>query len=105
MMFEMMEGGLPDGSVTGMMDQSMRYLAQLKSLYDNGNSEVLRQTKIVRSDGSEEMTTQVTNPQSGGILEKIFGNLGNSQEDDSKEDSIDQDLNVVEEDSQQPKER
>lgn len=80
MMFEMLNGGLPDPNVSAMMDQSMRYLAQLKSMYENGNTEVLRQTKILRSDGSQETTTQITNPQSGGILEKIFGNMGATEE-------------------------
>lgn len=78
MMFEMLEGGLPDPNVSSMMEQSMRYLAQLKSMYESGSTEVLRQTKILRSDGTQELTTQVTNPQSGGILEKIFGNMGQS---------------------------
>lgn len=90
MMFEMLEGGLPDPNVSAMMDQTMRYLAQLKSMYESGSTEVLRQTKILRSDGTQEMTTQVTNPQRGGILEKIFGDLGKSDED--KEDIVDADI-------------
>lgn len=90
MMFEIMEGGLPDPNVSSMMDQSMRYLAQLKSMYENGNTEVLRQTKIMRADGTQEMTTQVTNPQRGGILEKIFGDLGKNDED--KDNIVDSDL-------------
>ena len=90
MMFEIMEGGLPDPNVSAMMDQSMRYLAQLKSMYENGNTEVLRQTKIMRADGTQEMTTQVTNPQRGGILEKIFGDLGKNDED--KDNIVDSDL-------------
>lgn len=92
MMFEIMEGGLPDPNVSAMMDQSMRYLAQLKSMYENGNTEVLRQTKIMRSDGTQEMTTQVTNPQRGGILEKIFGDLGKNDDDENKENIVDSDL-------------
>lgn len=91
MMFEMLEGGLPDPNVSAMMDQSMRYLGQLKAMYENGSTEVLRQTKILRSDGTQEMTTQVTNPQRGGILEKIFGDLGKSDED-KKEDIVDADI-------------
>lgn len=90
MMFEMLEGGLPDPNVSAMMDQSMRYLGQLKSMYESGSTEVLRQTKILRSDGTQEMTTQVTNPQRGGILEKIFGDLGKS--DDDKEDIVDAEI-------------
>ena len=91
MMFEIMEGGLPDPNVSSMMDQSMRYLAQLKSMYENGNTEVLQQTKILRSDGTQEMHTQVTNPQRGGILEKIFGDLGTKDESDS-DNIVDSDL-------------
>lgn len=90
MMFEIMEGGLPDPNVSSMMDQSMRYLAQLKSMYENGNTEVLRQTKILRSDGTQEMHTQVTNPQRGGILEKIFGDLGSKEE--SSDNIVDSEL-------------
>jgi len=40
----------------------------------------------LRADGTQEMTTQVSNPQSGGILEKIFGNLG--QEPAKKDDIV-----------------
>ena len=52
---------------------------------------VIRQTKVVRSDGSQEMTTQVSNPQRGGILSQIFGDMGANKEDDTppKEDIID----------------
>lgn len=92
MMFEMMEGGLPDGNVTAMMNQSMALLSQLRVLYENGSTEVLKQTKVVKSDGTEETTTQVTNPQRGGILEKIFGSMG-KEEPQPKDDIIDQDLN------------
>lgn len=91
MMFEMMGGGLPDGNVTAMMNQSMGLLNQLNALYANGSTEVLRQTKVVKSDGTEETTTQVTNPQRGGILEQIFGSMGR-EESQPKEDIIDQDL-------------
>lgn len=89
MLFEMMEGGMPNPNTTTMMNQSMQYLNQLKQMYEFGNTEVLRQTKILRSDGTQEMTTQVTNPQSGGILEKIFGNMGKDpQEDTQNEEKV-----------------
>lgn len=76
MMFETMEGGVPDPTVTNMMNQSMGLLSQLQRMYEVGSQEVIRQTKIMRADGTQEMTTQVSNPQSGGILEKIFGGMG-----------------------------
>ena len=78
MLTETLNGGLPDPSVTGMMNQSMSLLTQLQRMYEVGGQEVIRQTTIVRSDGSHETTTQVSNPQTGGILERIFGNMGNN---------------------------
>ena len=76
MLTETMEGGLPDPNVTAMMNQTMGLLSQMQRLYECGSQEVIRQTKIMRADGTQEMTTQVSNPQSGGILEKIFGGMG-----------------------------
>lgn len=82
MLTETLEGGLPDPSVTAMMNQTMGYLTQLQRMYESGSQEVIRQTKIMRADGTQEMTTQVSNPQAGGILEKIFGDMGSSKDDD-----------------------
>ena len=79
MLTEMLEGGLPDANVTNMMNQSMGYLAQLQKMYEYGSQEFLKQTKIMRADGSQEITTQLSNPQQGGILAKIFGDM-NTQE-------------------------
>lgn len=84
MLTETMEGGLPDPNVTNMMNQTMGLLSQLQRMYETGSQEVIRQTKIMRADGTQEMTTQVSNPQRGGILEKIFGDIGaNKDEDDN----------------------
>ena len=76
MLTETMEGGLPDPNVTNMMNQTMGLLSQLQRMYETGSQEVIRQTKVMRADGTQETTTQVSNPQQGGILEKIFGNMG-----------------------------
>lgn len=73
MMAEILAGGIPDANTSALMDQSMRYLNQLKQMYEYGSAEVLRQTKTVKADGTQEMTTQITNPTEGGILSKIFG--------------------------------
>lgn len=94
MMFETMEGGLPDPTVTNMMNQSMGLLSQLQRMYEVGSQEVIRQTKIMRADGTQEMTTQVSNPQSGGILEKIFG--GMSAEEPPKEPPKEPDIVIDE---------
>ena len=83
MMTETMNGGIPDPNVTGMMNQTMGLLTQLQRMYETGSQEVIRQTKIMRADGTQEMTTQVSNPQAGGILEKIFGDIGSNSNDDN----------------------
>ncbi len=93
MVQEMMGGGMPDPLVTQMMQQSMNYLQQMQRLYEMASPEVLRQTKVVRADGSQETTTEVTNPQRGGVLEKIFGNMGaDSNQKDDIVDVVNEDL-------------
>lgn len=84
MMTEILEGGLPDPNVSQLMNQSTQLLGNLQKMYEFGGQEVLRQTKILRSDGSQETTTQISNPQQGGILERIFGSMG--QDTTTKED-------------------
>ncbi len=88
MMTETMNGGIPDPSVSNMMNQTMGLLTQLQRMYESGSQEVIRQTKVVRSDGTQEMTTQVSNPQSGGILEKIFGGMGANTKEDEEDDKV-----------------
>ena len=86
MLAETMNGGLPDPAVSNMMNQTMGLLNQLQRMYETGSQEVIRQTKIMRADGTQEMTTQVSNPQSGGILEKIFGDMGSDSKESTNSD-------------------
>ena len=92
MISEVLNGGMPDPAVSQLMNQSMQYLNQLNRMYEYGSQEVIKQTKVVRADGSQETTTQISNPQSGGILAQIFGGMSS----DDKEDEIIQDASVVE---------
>ena len=85
MMTETMSGGIPDPNVSNMMNQTMGLLTQLQRMYASGSQEIIRQTKVLRADGTQETTTQVSNPQQGGILEKIFGNMG---KEEPKEDNV-----------------
>lgn len=87
MINETMNGGLPDPAVSQMMNQAMSLMAQMQRMYESGSQEVIKQTKVVRSDGTQEMTTQVSNPQAGGILERIFGDMG-SNNNSGKDDDI-----------------
>lgn len=85
MLTETMNGGLPDPAVSQMMNQAMGLMTQMQRMYEVGSQEVIRQTKIMRSDGTQETTTQVSNPQAGGILERIFGNMTPTEE---REDDV-----------------
>ena len=86
MIMETLNGTI-DPVTTQLMDTNIRYMQMLKQLYETGSPEVLRQTRILRADGTQETTTSITNPQSGGIMEKLFGNMMKSNsEADKKED-------------------
>lgn len=82
--------GTIDPVTTQLMDTNIRYMNMLKQMYECGSTEVLKQTKVVRADGSEETTTSVTNPQSGGIMEKLFGSMMKAnQSEEAKEENKD----------------
>jgi len=90
-MFEILDGGLPDGNLTSFIDQNTRLINSLKHLYDTEGLEELRHTKVYRSDGTQVETTKVSNPQSGGILEKLFSMntpKKEGEEVEEKEDKI-----------------
>lgn len=87
MIMETLNGTI-DPTVTGLMDSNIRYMQMLKQMYETGSPEVLKQTKVVRADGSEETTTSITNPQSGGIMEKLFGKLMSKEESKEIEEVV-----------------
>lgn len=72
MLNERMNGGIPDPAVSQLMNQSMQFLQQMERMHELKNQEIIRQTKVLRMDGTQETTTQVSNPQSGGFLERLF---------------------------------
>lgn len=84
MILEVMNGTI-DPVTSQLMDTNIRYMQMLKQMYEFGSPEVLRQTHIIRADGSEEKTTSITNPQSGGILERLFGSMS---KDDAPKDTV-----------------
>ena len=85
MLAETLNGGVPDPMVSTLMSQNMSMLNQLKQMYEYGNQEVIRQTKVMRADGTQETTTQVSNPQRGGILESLFKNMKTEEEEPKEE--------------------
>ena len=89
--FEMLYGGIPDGNVSSLIDQNMRLLSQLKGLYDNGGTEILKYTKTMKSDGSVEEVASVKNPGgNSGILDTLFASLKSApnEDKDEREDSV-----------------
>lgn len=83
--------GVIDPVTTQLMDSNIKYMQMLKQMYETGSPEVMRQTKVLRADGTQETTTSITNPQSGGIMEKLFGKMmqaNNTDESDKKSEVI-----------------
>lgn len=87
MIMETMNGVI-DPTVSILMDTNIKYMMMLKQMYENGSPEVLRQTKVVRADGSEETTTSITNPQGGGIMEKLLGSLMQNNAEEPKDREV-----------------
>lgn len=85
MLFETLDGGMPDPSLTAMIDQNMKLLMTIKQLHENRNMIVASQKRVIREDGSEETTMTITNP-SGGILERLFMSSSNSEEKEERKD-------------------
>ena len=81
MIMETMNGTI-DPVVSQLMDTNIRYMNMLNQLYAQSNAEVLRQSRVIRSDGSVEESVHIQNPQSGGIMEKLFSSLANSPQKD-----------------------
>lgn len=90
-LFEMLDGGMPDGNLTNMINQNMNLLMAMQKVYIQA-PEVLRQTRIMRADGSEETTLEYNNPSSGGILEKLFANTEGDSENKENEKENDEDI-------------
>lgn len=77
--FEMLDGGMPDGNLTMMIDQNMRLMMNMKQVMQQ--QEVIRQTRVVSADGTTTETTQVNSNQPG-ILERMFMRRNNNKENE-----------------------
>ena len=87
MMSEVLNGGAPDANVTNLINQNMQLLEKLKTMYEYAGSEVLKQTQVLRPDGTRETSTVVQNPQSGGLLASIFMSNTKSAEKEEIEEA------------------
>lgn len=73
--FEMLDGGSPDSNLTNMIDQNMRLLQQMREVQNS--QEVVRQTRVMRADGSMEQTTHVSSNAPGGVMEMLMKQMMN----------------------------
>lgn len=85
-------GGVTDAVVSGFINQNMNLLSTLQDMYSKNSQEVLRQSRVVHSDGSREEVTQITNPQQGSILERLF----NQRIEGKEKGDFDQDADFIE---------
>lgn len=97
MMFEMMDGGMATQEVTQLIDQNARLLEKMKGLLDNNPKTILEQRRVLKADGSEEVTTSMgVNPQGEGILSKIFGSPNFSSEETRMKEKEEMEEEVIE---------
>ena len=88
--FEMLDGGMPDGNLTMMINQNMNLLMTMQKVVNQ--TEVIRQTRVVTSDGTVTETTSA--PAQPGILERLFmSNLGKNRDSNDTGEDIN---NIVE---------
>lgn len=81
--FEMLDGGMADSSLTGMIDQNMRLLMNMKQVMESQQA-IVKQVRTVSADGTVQETTQVNSNAGSGVMEALMKNLMNK--DSSKEE-------------------
>jgi len=85
MLFETLDGGLPTGEVTSLIDQQMKYMEKMKDLITHAPRTVVQQHRVIKEDGTESTVTSIDmNTNNTGLLSKIFGS-GNDSEEESHE--------------------
>ena len=94
MVFEVMSGGIITSEVSQLINQNVSLVNALNNLYSNSSSEVLRQTRVVRADGTLMEETSLTNS-GGGILAQLMANLNKSEQ---KEETPENDKVVLDPD-------
>jgi hypothetical protein len=97
MMFENMDGGIADQTVSQLIEMNMKYLNMLSQLDTLGKKITAQKRVVVGENGQTETVMTVTsNPSEGGILAKLFGNISNTllKEEEEEEDFIEAEAEV-----------
>jgi hypothetical protein len=87
--FEMLDGGMPDGNVTNFIDQNVKLLTTLKTMYKN-DSELMKHTRTINADGSMQETTSIKQG-GGGIIEQMLKSM-TMQQNTNNEDENDKEV-------------
>jgi len=90
MIFEMLDGGVADPTVTAMIEQNIKLLSLINNMEQQGNRITAQRKTVMDSTGKVETVETVTsNPQEGGILSRIFGGtMGQPPMQTFKDDDI-----------------
>lgn len=84
MMFEQLDGGVPDPVVTDLIERNMKYMNRLQDMASYGR-QIHVERKVVTEEGKTETTETIrANPQQGGLLSQIFGGMSNTRESVNK---------------------
>lgn len=92
MIFEMMDGGMPTGEVSSLIDQNMRLMKDMKDLIAHTPKAIINQRRVINADGSSQTDTTIQgNPttSSGGILGQLFSQYMDDSDDDSPDEDPD----------------
>lgn len=85
--FEMLHGGMPDQTLTNLIDQNMKLLMNMKSLQHEQQA-IMKQVRTINADGSMQETTQINSNggSAGGVMEALMKNIMNKNDADKKDD-------------------
>lgn len=90
MIFEMLDGGVADPNVTGMIDQNMKLLSMMQQMKQVQKQVVATRKVVMDENGkaTEIVETVQANPQQGGILSRLFGNTNPSPPSNDKDEDV-----------------
>ena len=81
MIYEIMSGGHITKEVSNLINQNVNLIKELKALYQTSSPELLKQTRVIRADGSTMEETSL----SGGVLAQLMASMLNKDVTDKDE--------------------
>ena len=93
MVHEVMSGGHINNEVSQLINQNVSLIKELKSLYQSSSPELLRQTRVVRADGSTVEETSLSG--GGGVLAQLMVSMMNKDAPKEEPEILPQNDKVV----------